>query len=101
MVTSSTPNVHCSLAPEELQKRRQDLIPGLLKHAKEVVNVEDGLRLRFANSPGLLSSLAIVIEQEQICCTFLRFRISIAPHGGDVDVEVTGPPGTAEMLRGL
>jgi hypothetical protein len=100
-VTSSTPNVRCSLTPEELQKRRQDLIPGLLKRAKEVVDLQDGLRVRFANFPGLLSSLAAVIEQEQICCSFLQFRISIASHGGDVDVEVTGPPGTAEMLRDL
>jgi len=98
---ASTSNAHCSLAPEELQKRRQDLIPGLLKRAKEVIDLENGVRARFASSPGLLSSLATVIEQEQICCSFLRFRISIAPHGGDVEVEVTGPPGTAEMLRGL
>ena len=100
-MTSATPNVHCSLAPQELQNRREELIPGLLKGAREVVELTDGLRLRFANSPGLLSSLATVIEQEQICCSFLRFRISIAPHGGDTEVEVTGPPGTAEMLRDL
>ncbi len=100
-MTSPTPDARCSLAPEELQKRRQDLIPGLLNRAREVVDLEDGLRARFANSPGLLSSLAAVIEQEQMCCSFLRFRISIAPHGGDVEVEVTGPPGTAEMLRAL
>lgn len=89
------------MSPDELRQRRQELIPGLLERATEVVDVEDGLRLRFTSSPGLLMSLASVTEQEQSCCSFLRFRILVEPHAGDVELEVTGPAGTREMLRAL
>jgi hypothetical protein len=91
----------CGLSPEQLQQRRQVLIPGLLKCADQVTDLDDGFRLRFAYRDGLLAELARVIEQEQTCCSFLRFRLSIEPSAGPITFEVTGPPGTREMLRSL
>jgi hypothetical protein len=58
-------------------------------------------RAHFAACPGLLSELARIIEQEQVCCTFLRFQISIEPGVDAITLEVTGPAGTREMLRDL
>jgi hypothetical protein len=57
--------------------------------------------LRFPPTPGLLTELAGIIEQEQVCCRFLRLQISIAPDAGAITLEVVGPPGTREMLRSL
>jgi hypothetical protein len=99
MSTSSSPI--CSLSPEQLQQRRQVLIPGLLKRADQVTSLDDGFRLRFAYRDGLLAELARVIEQEQTCCSFLRFRLSVEPGAGPITFEVTGPPGTGQMLRSL
>ena len=99
--TPSSTEVSCSLTPEQLQKRRQELIPGLIKRAQEVTDLPNGLRLRFDQRAGLLNELANVIEQEQDCCNFLRFELSVAPNAGDVTFEVTGPAGTREMLRAL
>ncbi len=101
MSTPSSAPVSCSLTPEQLQKRRQELIPGLLKRAQEVTDLPNGLRLRFEPRAGLLAELARVIEQEQDCCNFLRFDLSVAPNAGAVTFEVTGPAGTREMLRAL
>jgi hypothetical protein len=99
MSTSASPV--CSLSPEQLQQRRQALIPGLLKRAENVTDLEDGLRLRFGHRAGLLADLTGVIEQEQDCCSFLRFHLSVEPNGGPVTFEVTGPAGTRQMLRSL
>ncbi len=93
--------VACNLPPEELRHRREELLPGLLKRAEQVMDLENGLRFHFAACAGLLRELASIIEQEQVCCSFLRFQISIEPGAGAITLEVTGPAGTREMLRGL
>ena len=97
MSISSSPV--CSLTPEQLQQRRQALITGLLKRADQVTDLDDGLRLHFAYRAGLLAELTRVIEQEQDCCNFLRFQLSVEPSAGPITFEVTGPPGTRQMLR--
>lgn len=93
--------VACTLTPSELAERRSQLIPGLIERAKEVADLEDGLRLTFESSPGLLQELARVVDQERTCCSFLRFKLSAEPGTGPVTFEVTGPPGTRELLRVL
>lgn len=73
----------------------------IMERAKEVVDLEDGLRLTFESSPGLLQELARVVDQERTCCSFLRFKLSAEPGTGPITFEVTVPPGTREMLRAL
>jgi hypothetical protein len=99
--TATTSEVTCLLSPDELQKQRQDLLPGLFQRAEKITDLPNGLKFDFPHSPGLLSELASVIGREQVCCSFLRFQISIEPGAGPIALEVTGPDGTREMLRGL
>jgi hypothetical protein len=94
-------SVACKLTSDQLAVRRQKLIPGLIDRAVEVGEVPNGLRLRFKSEPRLLRDLARVMEQEHDCCSFLRFELKTEPGAGPVTLEVTGPPGTAEMLRNL
>ena len=35
------------------------------------------------------------------CCPFLRFVVTAEPNGGPIYLEVTGPPGTRELLDQL
>lgn len=93
--------VACTLSPEELSRRRAVLLPGLIERAKEVVDIENGLRLMFEDGPRLLADLVRIVEQERTCCSFLRFKIVVEPGNGPVVFEVSGPPGTREMLRAL
>lgn len=95
------PDVACSLTREELKARREQLIPGLMARAEKSVDLETGKRLTFDYEAGLLSELAAVIDRERVCCSFLRFEITVAPDGGAITLEITGPPGTRELLRGL
>ncbi len=38
---------------------------------------------------------------EQDCCSFLRIRLTMEASEGPVTFDVTGPEGTADMLRKL
>ena len=100
MADSELPIV-CTLTPEQMESAGADLIPGLLARADEVTDLENGLRLRFTTRPGLLAELAQMMEQERRCCRFLRFQLTAEPAAGAVSLDVTGPPGTREMLRAL
>ncbi|MEM1366892.1 MAG: hypothetical protein AAGG02_02520 [Cyanobacteria bacterium P01_H01_bin.15] len=93
--------VSCSLTADELKAQRNDLIPGLFNRSEEVDELQDGFRFTFSNRPNLLIELAELIEKEQACCNFLRFTLLVEERGGAVTLEVTGPPGTAELLKGL
>jgi hypothetical protein len=103
MPTTSTSSVEpfCKLSPAELAARRQQLIPGLFKRAQSVEDIPDGLRFHFVSKPGLLADLARIMEQERDCCSFLRFQLTMEPNEGPVTFDVTGPDGTAAMLRKL
>jgi hypothetical protein len=91
----------CSLTPGELDARRDELLPALLDRATSVRRLRHGVRLTFDRSPGLVTDLATIIENERQCCSFLRFRLVTAEGAGHVVLEVRGPRGTARLLEKL
>ncbi len=91
----------CKLSPAQLAARRHELIPGLFQRAQKVKDIPGGLCFQFASKPGLLTDLARIMEQEQDCCSFLRIQLTMEASEGPITFEVTGPQGTAEMLRKL
>ena len=101
MPNTTTPEIACRLTPQQLAERHAQLLPGLFARADQVTDIPNGRRLRFLHRPGLVLELAKVIEQERECCTFLRFHLATEPAAGPVTLDVTGPPGTAELLRQL
>lgn len=96
----SEPPVACTLSQGELAAH-VDLFGGVAGRALERRELEDGYALRFAPEPGLVPELAGLVEQERICCAFLRFRLSVEPGGGPVWLELTGPAGTRELLAAM
>jgi hypothetical protein len=91
--------VACTLTPEALAARQEDLLPGLARRASRSELLEDGLRLTFAADA--LTAVAAVVDAERRCCRFLRFDLSVEPEGGPVTLSLTGPAGTREFLAGL
>lgn len=91
----------CDLTPDEIQARRDGLLPGLLSEACERVSVTDGYRWRFDSSADLLARVGHTIDAERRCCRFLRFVLTVEPGGGSVWLEITGPAGTATFLDTL
>lgn len=92
----------CDLTPDEIQARRDGLLPGLLSEAFERVPVIDGYRWRFELSADLLIRAARTIEAERRCCRFLRFVLTVEPGGGgSAWLEIAGPAGTGKFLDTL
>lgn len=93
--------IACELTPAEIAARREGLLPGLLALAQERVTIGNGLRWRFAPSAEFLTAAAKTIDAERQCCRFLKFVLTVEPDGGQMWLEITGPPGTAEFLNTL
>ncbi len=93
--------VACTLSQEELRERRGELLPGLAQQASGRQLVEHGVRLRFAPAPGIVGTIARVVDSERLCCAFLRFEISVEPDGGAVTLTVSGPPEAQPLLAEL
>src|ERR1700694_3103839 len=93
--------IACELTPAELTARREGLLAGLLEKAQERMSLSNGLRFSFAPSSEFLRAAVQTIDAERRCCKFLKFELTVEPDGGQMWLEITGPPGTAEFLNTL
>ena len=93
--------VVCTLGPETLKIRRENLLAELVQKVASHEALPDGYRLRFAVSEDVLSLITRTIDAERRCCRFLRFQLTVEPADGPVLLDLTGPPGTREFVAAL
>jgi hypothetical protein len=93
--------VVCALSSAALRKRREGALRTLREQAQEIREILGGYSLRFPASDALLDDLMQVIQMERKCCAFLLFSLVVTPGEGPVWLEMTGPEGTQELLRGI
>jgi hypothetical protein len=93
--------VACTLGPAALQARRENLLNGLLRRAKETRELPNGYSLQFAAESDALSEIARTVDNERQCCRFLRFTVTVEPDDGPITVDLTGPAGTREFLAAM
>jgi hypothetical protein len=93
--------IACTLSPEALRARRDGLLTELLQRAESHELTAEGLRVRFSASSETLATIARVVDAERQCCRFLRFAITVAPDGGPISLELSGPEGTREFIAAL
>lgn len=93
--------IACSLGPDALRARRDDLLGGLVRRAIDRIDIPNGYRVRFDDAAGILTEIAGVMEAERQCCRFLSFRLTAEPDNGPICLEFSGPSGTKEFLDGL
>lgn len=92
----------CSLGAPEMRERRA----GLLRRVRERVAAARplaepaGYELRFPGDEATVADVLELVRLESRCCAFLRFRVTVEPGGGEVTLEVSGPPGGAAILAG-
>jgi hypothetical protein len=94
-------SVACTLSPEALKARRENLLDALLRRATERAELADGARLRFAADEEILVDIARTVDAERHCCRFLSFAITVSPDGGPITLDLTGPAGTREFLAAM
>ena len=93
--------VACTLSPEALKARRDNLLAALLQRSAGRTERPDGLRLRFTADAQILADLARTVDAERLCCRFLSFTITVNPDGGPITLDLTGPAGTREFLAAM
>ncbi len=93
--------IACTLTAAELLEGSSELLPGLAAQARQIVARGDGYVLRFDASGERLAQIARVIDRERSCCPFLRFQLTVESGGGPMWLEITGPPGTADLLASV
>ena len=92
--------IACRLDPAGLA-RRQELLADLIARADDRRELAGGYVFVFRGAAVTLPELAAVVEAERRCCWFLRSVIGVESEGGPVTLELDGPDGTKEFLRGL
>ena len=93
--------VACTLSPDALSARRQGLLTALLRSAEHHDELANGHRLSFTATDETLALIMKTVSADRQCCQFLQFQITVAPGGGSVTLELTGPEGTREFLSAM
>jgi len=90
----------CTLSTPELRERRAGLLRRVRERLQEATPLAggDGYELRFPGDEETVAEVLELVRLESRCCAFLRFRVTLEPGGGAVTLEVSGPPGGAEIL---
>jgi hypothetical protein len=91
----------CSLDARHLAARLAALREGAFGDAAAIERLPNGLRCRFNAAGDIVARLGALIDAERQCCRFLRFALAVEPGLGQVTLEMTGPPGTAEFLASM
>lgn len=90
--------VACTLGPADLQRRRTEMLDGLVQQAVQREAIAGGIRLRFPATSDILTAITRVVDAERQCCRFLRFQLTVDPDEGPVWLTLTGPAGTEALL---
>lgn len=97
---TSKPVIACTLDPADLGQRRQ-VLGKLTAKATSHRELDHGYSFRFTGDSVTLAELAEAIEPERRCCSFFRFVVTVEPENGPISLELIGPEGTKDFLRGL
>ena len=92
--------VACELTDAALTSRLDELRTAFLPHVKEVRELADGYRLRFAWDVDRIREIGGFIAFESNCCRFAMFRLDVEASKQQLQLQITGPRGTKEFLQG-
>ena len=90
--------IACSLTDAEFRRRRNEVLPQVMKKALEQIELENGFAYRFASGDEILRAIAEMINLERKCCEFLRFQITVETDCKDIRLEITGADGAKEFI---
>jgi hypothetical protein len=102
LAAAATPATPDALAaPADLEAVAAPAAPVSPAAAPAPAATADGIELRFpGGDEATVADVLELVRLESRCCAFLRFRVTLEPGGGPVVLEISGPPGAAEILAG-
>lgn len=90
-----------SLHPVPCDSSADLLLPGLVRHARSATPLPAGMRFTFPATAERLRQLHEVTRRDAERCAALDIRPGFTPGGAFLQLEVTGPAGTRELLERL
>ncbi|MBL4865306.1 MAG: hypothetical protein JKY67_02895 [Pseudomonadales bacterium] len=84
---------------EDAPAKRSEILGVVLDSIKQVLEIENGYKLRFSHSEEDYVLVSDWLYLERKCNGFLRFNLSIESNEGPVWLEVSGPAGTKDFLE--
>lgn len=95
----SEPCISCTLTSEQMRQRRTEVLRPLKRLTTGQMALENGYLFAFKPHDESLNALLHFIQLERACCTFLRFRLTVEPENGAINLELTGPEGTKDFIE--
>ena len=89
-----------SAMDSEQRHRHSRLVRELFSGIHGLHETPTGFLFEFARSDEQLLKIAEWTTLESRCCPFFRFRIDLRPRSELLQVTVTGPSGSKELIRG-
>lgn len=90
--------IACTLNDAEFQERERAVMQKLIPTVLETIETESGYAYHFPSEGDSLANLAEFIVLERECCPFLDFKLTVVRAGGDIWLELSGPPGAKEFI---
>ena len=89
--------IACSLSSADLAQRTQELAALRREALVGRTRIPGGVRLAFADTPGIAARIRAAIAAEAECCPFLTLRLD---HDGDrLVLDVTGPQDAMPIIE--
>lgn len=101
-MTSKESPLACNMEAMEGREaeRHRDVTRKLQEAIEAFEEISGGYRLRLPAEPEAIELTAEFLARERLCCPFLNFRLHAAAGASSIELEISGPPGTHELLRG-
>ena len=93
------PTIACTLGSAELAERIATLERELFAAETSSELIEGGVRHTFGSTDSMKGELFAFIDAEATCCSFLTFRLTVSPQQGPIELEITGPELSQDLIR--
>lgn len=96
-----TPTVACTLTEEQEERRSEQVLSVLASTYEGTEERSDGYIFLFDGTDESLSAVATFVANEQQCCSFADYTITVSPPYEKTRLTVTGPDGTKATFSRL
>jgi len=87
-----------ALSPAQ-RKRHNELLRYVLTEPLSLKELAEGYEFSFKMEAEVFLKIAEWAVLERVCCPFLSFSLALDPGDGPIRLEITGPPGTKDVLK--
>jgi len=93
--------LQCNLISEDLLERKKILKATIFANVVSRKESLSGITYFFNDDADLLKSVMEQVQIEKACCPFMKFDIAILPFSKGFALQISGPEGTIELLKGF